>query len=40
MKMYLIAIVITLAATATIISACLFQHAATRAIPLNLYQLN
>jgi hypothetical protein len=37
MKIYVYATLITLAATAIIINACLFHESTKRAVPINLY---
>ena len=39
MKLYLIAIVITLAATFVIVNACIFHASSLQAVPINLFQL-
>jgi hypothetical protein len=39
MKLYLIAIAFTFAATVVIINACVLYASATRAAPVNIYQL-
>lgn len=39
MKLYLIAIVITLTSTFVIVNTCMLHGSSSRAVPINLYQL-
>jgi hypothetical protein len=39
MKLYLTAMVITVAATVIIINACMFHPTSSHAVPINVYQL-